>query len=273
MARRRNPDLRSQRAKRDEELLDHVYRIWNDNYGVYGARKVWHAMKREEIKVARCTVERLMRQEGLAGVRRGKQIRTTYPDPHRPCPRDLVRRSFRANRPNQLWVADFTYVSTSQGWVYVAFVIDTFANMIVGWQTSTAMNTDLVLDALEQAIHERQPAPDDALIHHSDRGAQYLSIAYSERLRATGIDASVGDAGTAYDNALAETINGLYKTELIRPGAPWRTQEDVERATLNWVSWFNQERLLEAVGYVPPAEAEQRYYENLRDDSETAVSL
>lgn len=220
---------------------------------VYGADKVWKQMNREGVAVARCTVERLMRGLGLQGVRRGKAVRTTIPDAKVPCPLDRVGRVFKAHRPNQLWVSDFTYVSTWQGWLYVAFVIDVFARRIVGWRVSSSMRTDFVLDALEQALYARQPQQNDALIHHSDRGSQYLSIRYTERLAEAGIEPSVGSKGDSYDNALAETINGLYKAELIHRRAPWKTKESVELATLEWVAWFNNHRLMEPLGYIPPA--------------------
>lgn len=244
-------------------LRPEIERVWHANMQVYGADKVWHQLNREGIAVARCTVERLMRQQGLQGARRGKQVRTTRPDPKAPCPLDRVNRQFKANRPNQLWVSDFTYVSTWQGWLYVAFVIDVFARRIVGWRVSTRMTTDFVLDALEQALYARQPERDGSLVHHSDRGSQYVSICYSERLSEAGIEPSVGSRGDSYDNALAETINGLYKAELIHRRAPWKTRESVELATLEWVAWFNHHRLLEPIGYIPPAEAEANYYRQL----------
>ncbi len=228
---------------------------------VYGADKVWRQLKREGIAVARCTVERLMRQQGLAGVRRGKVVRTTTPNLAAPCPRDHVNRQFVAERPNELWVSDFTYVSTWQGFVYVAFVIDVYSRFIVGWRVSRSMQTDFVLDTLEQALYARQPDR-YSLIHHSDRGVQYLSIRYSERLAEAGIEPSVGSKGDSYDNALAETINGLYKAEVIHRKGPWKTTEAVEVATLEWVSWFNHHRLLEPIGYIPPAEFEAMYYRN-----------
>ena len=259
----RNPALRSVRAQRDDRLVPQIERVWQSNLQVYGADKVWHQLNREGIDIARCTVERLMKRLGLAGVRRGKVVRTTMPDKAVPCPLDRVNRQFRADRPNQLWVSDFTYVSTWQGWLYVAFVIDVFARRIVGWRVSRSMRTDFVLDALEQALYARQPELSDALIHHSDRGSQYVSIRYTERLSEAGIEPSVGSRGDSYDNALAETINGLYKTELIHRRAPWKTMEAVELATLEWVSWFNHHRLLEPIGYIPPAEAEANYYQQL----------
>ncbi len=267
-ARQRNPQLRSARAKRDEALMPQIKRVWQANLEVYGADKVWKQLNRESVPVARCTVERLMQRLGLQGVRRGKTVRTTVPDRSTPCPLDRVNRQFQADRPNQLWVSDFTYVSTWQGWLYVAFVIDVFARCIVGWRVSTTMTTDFVLDALEQALYARQPADSDALIHHSDRGSQYLSIRYTERLAEAGIEPSVGSRGDSYDNALAETINGLYKAELIHRRGPWKSRESVELATLEWVSWFNHHRLMEPLGYIPPAEAEANYY---RQFSETIV--
>ena len=270
-ARQRNPELRSARAKRDELLMPHIDRVWQANMHVYGAEKVWKQMNREDIAVARCTVERLMRRLGLEGIRRGKSVRTTTPDTSAPCPLDRVNREFQADRPNQLWVSDFTYVSTWQGWLYVAFVVDVFARRIVGWRVSTTMTTEFVLDALEQALYDRQPNPEDALIHHSDRGSQYVSIRYSERLAEAGIALSVGSKGDSYDNALAETINGLYKAELIHRRGPWKTRESVELATLEWVSWFNHKRLMGPLGYIPPAEAEANYYRQLNRQAAMAA--
>ncbi len=229
-------------------------------------------MNREGITVARCTVERLMQQLGLQGARRGKKIRTTISDSKAPCPLDRVNRVFKAERPNQLWVSDFTYVSTWQGWLYVAFVIDVYARRIVGWRVSHSMQTDFVLDALEQALYERQPERAESLVHHSDRGSQYVSIRYTERLAEAGIEPSVGSRGDSYDNALAETINGLYKTELIHRRAPWKTRESVELATLEWVHWFNHIRLLEPIGYIPPAEAEANYWRHLASDATPVAS-
>ena len=271
-ARARNPELHCARAKRDQELIPQVQRVWHANWQVYGADKVWKQMNREGIRVARCTVERLMRKLGLAGVRRGKRIRTTTPDTSAPCPLDRVNRQFKADRPNELWVSDFTYVRTWQGWLFVAFVIDVYARRIVGWRVSSSMRTDFVLDALEQALYERQPQLSDQLIHHSDRGAQYVSIRYTERLAEAGIEPSVGSRGDSYDNALAETINGLYKAELIHRRAPWKSRESVELATLQWVHWFNNIRLLEPIGYIPPAEAEANYWRQLAKQAETASS-
>ena len=268
-ARRRNPTLDSARARRDAALVMDIERVWHANLQVYGADKVWRQLQREGVTVARCTVERLMRRQGLRGVHRGKTVRTTIPAPKAACPQDRVQRQFKADRPNQLWVSDFTYVSTWQGWLYVAFVIDVFARRIVGWRVSRSMHTDFVLDALEQALHARQPGQDDALIHHSDRGAQYVSIRYTGRLLEAGIEPSVGSTGDSYDNALAETINGLYKAELIHRRAPWKTLEALELATLEWVAWFNHQRLLEPIGYLPPAEAEANYHRQLAEQAVT----
>jgi transposase InsO family protein len=266
----REPHRRCARAKRDALLLPEIERVWQSNLQVYGADKVWKQLGREGMTVARCTVERLMRRQGLRGVVRGKVVRTTVSDGKAPCPLDRVNRQFRAERPNQLWVSDFTYVSTWQGWLYVAFVIDVFARRIVGWRVSTSMKTDFVLDALEQALYARQPERDCSLIHHSDRGSQYVSIRYSERLAEAGIEPSVGSKGDSYDNALAETINGLYKAELIHRRAPWKSREAVELATLEWVAWFNHHRLLGSIGYIPPAEAEANYYRQLASQAAPA---
>jgi transposase InsO family protein len=265
----RNPSLRCARAQRDATLLPHVQRVWNENLQVYGVKKVWRQLAREGHAVPRCMVERLMRRQGLRGVIRGKTVRTTVSDAKAPCPLDHVKRVFKAERPNQLWVSDFTYVSTWQGWLYVAFVVDVFSRRIVGWRVSRSMTTDFVMDALEQALFERRPERDKSLIHHSDRGSQYVSIRYSERLNEAGIQPSVGSTGDSYDNALAETINGLYKAELIHRRGPWKTREAVEIATLEWVSWFNHRRLLEPLGHVPPAEFEANYYRIL--ESQTAT--
>ena len=259
-ARQRNPALRSARSQQDAMLAPQVRRVWQQNFMVYGADKVWRQLQREGVAVARCTVERLMRELNLRGVRRGKQQRTTVPDPKAPCPLDRVNRQFRAERPNQLWVSDFTYVSSWQGWVYVAFVVDVFSRRIVGWRQSSSMHTEFVLDALEQALYARRPTEDDGLVHHSDRGSQYLSIRYSERLAEAGIEPSVGSKGDSYDNALAETINGLYKAEVIHRRGPWKTKQAVELATLEWVAWFNHHRLMEPLGYLPPAEYEDHYH-------------
>jgi transposase InsO family protein len=264
----RDPSKRCARAKRDELLQPEIRRVWQANKQVYGVPKVWKQMNREGIAVARCTVGRLMKLQGLRGAVRGKRVRTTIPDVSAPRPLDRVNRQFKADRPNQLWVSDFTYVSTWQGWLYVAFVIDVFARRIVGWRVSSSMITDFVLDALEQALYARQPGEDGTLIHHSDRGSQYVSIRYSERLAEAGIEPSVGSRGDSYDNALAETINGLYKTELIHRRAPWKTRESVELATLEWVAWYNHHRLMEPLGYIPPAEAEANYYRQLRNTAD-----
>lgn len=259
-ARLADPERMSARAKRDAWLSEQIQRVFKENFEVYGANKVWGQLLREGIQVARCTVERLMKKLGLQGVRRGKKIRTTLNDPAMPCPLDRVNRQFQAERPNALWVSDFTYVSTWQGFVYVAFVIDVFARYIVGWRVSSSARTDFVLDALEQALYARQPAQHDRLIHHSDRGVQYVSLRYTERLKDAGIEPSVGSVGDSYDNALAETINGLYKAELIHKRGPWRNLQSVEMATLAWVDWFNNRRLLGPIGNIPPVEAEAAYY-------------
>ncbi len=264
---RRNPERRCARAHRDDALAPEIERVWQANMQVYGADKVWRQLAREGTAVARCTVERLMRRLGLRGVMRGKVVRTTISDSKAPCPLDKVNRQFRAERPNQLWVSDFTYVSTWQGWQYVAFVVDVFARRIVGWRVSSSMRTDFVLDALEQALYARQPERDRSLVIHSDRGSQYVSIRYSERLAEAGVEPSVGSKGDSYDNALAETINGLYKAELVHRRAPWKTKESLELATLEWVSWFNHHRLLEPIGYIPPAEAEANYYRHIAEQA------
>lgn len=258
-ARRADPAKRPARARRDAVLLPEVERAWAENHQVYGAKKVWKQLRREQWAVARCTVARLMRQLGIAGVVRGKSVKTTRPDPARPCPLDRVNRRFRAEQPNQLWVSDYTFVSTWQGFAYVAFIIDVYARRIVGWKLSSSQETQFVLDALEQALHARQPAED--LIHHSDRGSQYLSIRYTERLAEAGIEPSVGSVGDSYDNALAETINGLYKAEVVHRQV-WKSREALELATLRWVDWYNNERLLGPIGFIPPAEAEAHYYRN-----------
>jgi transposase InsO family protein len=262
-ARRADPARLPPRARRDARLKEDIRRIFQENFEVYGVRKVWRQLRREGQDVARCTVERLMRDLGIQGVVRGKPVRTTISDKAAACPLDRVNRQFQAPRPNALWVSDFTYVATWAGFVYVAFVIDTFARRIVGWRASRTAHAGFVLDALEQALCERRPVHGDGLIHHSDRGVQYVSIKYTERLAEAGIETSVGSVGDSYDNALAETINGLYKAEVIHRRGPWRTLEAVEFATLEWVDWFNNRRILEPIGYMPPAEAEQRYYETL----------
>ena len=258
MAKRANPDLLSDRAKRDAVLRPEIERVFEENYKVYGVRKVWRQLGREGIDVARCTVARLMKDLGLEGVIRGKKARTTIPDKALPCPLDKVNRQFCVPAPDMLWVSDFTYVATWQGFVYVAFVIDAFARRIVGWRVSRTAHAGFVLDALEQAVHQRQPG--SGLVHHSDRGSQYLSIKYTERLAEAGIEPSVGSVGDSYDNALAETINGLFKAEVIHRRGPWRGFDAVEYATLEWVDWFNNRRLLEPIGNIPPAEAEANYH-------------
>jgi transposase InsO family protein len=253
---------RSRRAQRDEQLREQIRRIWEAHHQVYGVRKVWHQLQREHGPVARCTVRRLMQAMGLRGAVRGRAwVTTTRGEAEQVRPADLVGRHFTAMRPNQLWVADFTYVATWRGFVYVAFVIDVFARRIVGWRVSASLRTDFVLDALEQAIYDRCGDGGHDLVHHSDRGAQYLSMRYSDRLAADGIAPSVGSRGDSYDNALAESIIGLFKTEVIQRRGPWRHVEAVEFATLEWVDWFNTRRLLEPLGYVPPAEYEARYYD------------
>jgi transposase InsO family protein len=257
-ARERDPARLPARARRDMELKPQIQRVWDQNMSVYGARKTWKQLNNEHIRVAKCTVQRLMRDMSLCGVVRGKAFKTTIPDHSAQRPADLVERKFVARRPNQLWVADFTYFATWRGFVFVAFVIDVYARMIVGWRVSTSIKTELVLDALEQAIHERSDT--NGLVHHSDRGTQYLSIRYTERLAECGINASVGSTGDSYDNALAESIIGLYKTEVIRRRGPWKHVEAVEFATLEWVDWFNNRRLLEPIGDVPPVKFEQAYY-------------
>jgi putative transposase len=261
-AEQRDSTKRSPRAQRDAVLRAIIRRIWNEHHQVYGPRKVWRQMGRENLRVARCRVRRLMREMGLAGVVRGRAWTTTtesQPDADRP--RDLVDRNFTATRPNQLWVADFTYVATWRGFVYVAFVIDVFARRIVGWRVSHSLHTDFVLDALEQAVYDRCGDAPVGLVHHSDRGTQYLSMRYTDRLADASIAPSVGSRGDSYDNALAESVIGLFKTEVIRRLGPWRHREAVEFATLDWVDWFNMRRLLEPIGYIPPAEYEARYYE------------
>jgi transposase InsO family protein len=262
-AKKINPDLRSERAQRDERLSADIRRVFDENFRVYGARKVWRQLKREGFQVAKCTVERLMKAMGLKGVIRGKGIRTTIPDDQAHRPLDLVNRQFKAQRPNALWVADFTYVSTWQGFAYVAFVVDVFARKIVGWRVSRSASTDFVLDALEQALYAREPDGTGQLIHHSDRGSQYVSIRYSERLAEAGIESSVGSVGDSYDNALAETLNGLYKAEVIYRRRSWRNHSEVELATLEWVDWFNNRRLLGPIGDIPPAEAERMFWEKI----------
>ena len=259
-ARRADPSRLPARAKRDARLMSEIARVFEENFQVYGVRKVWRQLRREGQEVARCTVGRLMQTMGLQGVIRGKPVRTTISDKTAPCPLDHVNRQFQAPRPNALWVSDFTYVATWAGFVYVAFVIDTYARRIVGWGVSRTAHASFVLEALDQALHDRRPLHRGGLVHHSDRGSQYVSIKYTERLAEAGIEPSVGSVGDSYDNALAETINGLYKAELIHRRGPWRSFEAVEFATLDWVDWFNHRRLLEPIGNIPPAEAEDRYY-------------
>ncbi len=267
-AREVDPDRLPARAQRDAELEVQVHRVWDQNFRVYGARKVWRQLNREQIPIARCTTERLMQYLGIRGVVRGKGYKTTIPDLAAERPADLVQRIFTASHPNQLWVADITYVATWRGVVYTAFVIDVFARRIVGWRVWSSLRTDLVLDALEQALYSRTGT--EGLVHHSDRGCQYLSIRYTERLAEIGIESSVGSVGDSYDNALAESIIGLYKTEIIWPRGPWRNIDEVEYATLEWVDWFNNKRLLEPIGNIPPAELEQAYYEQLESRAEAA---
>jgi transposase InsO family protein len=269
-AKQRDPTRRSDREKRDEVLKPEIERVWQENFKVYGARKVWLQLNREEIDVARCTVARLMKIIGIQGVKRGRRTITTIPGNALDRPRDAVNRDFNASRPNALWVADLTYVATWRGFVYVAFVIDAFARRIVGWRVSNSLHTDIALDALEQALYDREAAQHGELIHHSDRGVQYLSIRYTERLSEVGITPSVGSVGDSYDNALAETVIGLFKTELIRQQGPWRNVDDVEFATLRWVDWFNNRRLLEPIGDIPPAEKESEYYQQLEESAMAA---
>ena len=269
----------SARARRDDELRAAIQQVWDENEQVYGPRKVWRQLRREGIHAARCTVERLMGEMGLRGTSRRRAWKiTTQSDPAAGRPADLVDRQFTATRPNQLWVADFTYVATWRGFVYVAFVIDVFARRIVGWRVSSSLATDFVLDAVEQAIYDRRGVGVEDLVHHSDRGKQYLSMRYTDRLAEAGIDPSVGSRGDSYDNALAESVIGLFKTEVIQRKGPWRHLEAVEFATLDWVDWFNTRRLLEPIGYVPPAEYEAQYYQRrhgpaaIDDDVATGIA-
>jgi len=258
-----HPERRCRRARRDEVLRERIRTVWQENFAVYGVRKVWRELKRRHPKepVARCTVARLMSAMGLQGAVRGRKfVRTTIADEAAMRPQDLVTRTFQATAPNQLWVADLTYVATWRGFVYVAFVIDVFARRIVGWRASSSLRSDLALDALEQALYDRPIEESPRLIHHSDRGVQYLSIRYTERLAEAGIEPSVGSRGDSYDNALAESVIGLFKTEVIHRRGPWKGIEDVEFATLTWVAWYNSSRLLEPLGYVPPVEFEEAYY-------------
>jgi transposase InsO family protein len=258
-ARRRDPERRPKRAKGDDVLRGEIQRVFDENYSVYGANKVWRQLRREKRWVARCRIERLMRKMGLRGAVRGRAFKlTTVADKAAATVPDLVRRDFQAKRPNQLWVADLTYVATWAGFVYVAFVIDVFSRRIVGWRVSSSLKTDIALDALEQATHARFVPR--GLVHHSDHGSQYLSIRYTERLAEAGIECSVGSVGDSFDNALAESIIGLFKTEVIRRRGPWRNIESVEYATLEWVDWFNERRILGPIGYVSPSEHEEEYY-------------
>jgi putative transposase len=270
VARRADPSRLSARTKRDEALKVEVRRVFEENFRVYGVCKVWRQLQREGFDAARCTVARLMRQMGLKGIIRGKPVRTTVTDKTAPCPLDQVNRRFHAPAPNRLWLSDFTYVATWAGFVYVAFVIDAYARRILGWRVSRTAHAGFVLDALEQALHDRRPARGGGLIHHSDRGSQYVSIKSTERLAEAGIEPSVGSVGDSYDKALAETINGLYKAEVIHRRGSWRSFEAVEFATLEWVDWFNNRRLLEPIGNIPPAEAEERYYAMLEEPAMAA---
>ncbi|HHL5391878.1 IS3 family transposase [Escherichia coli] len=258
---RHHPDKRSARAQRDNWLKKEIQRVYDENHKVYGVRKVWRQLLREGIRVARCTVARLMAVMGLAGVLRGKKVRTTI-SRKAVAAGDRVNRQFVAERPDQLWVADFTYVSTWQGFVYVAFIIDVFAGYIVGWRVSSSMETTFVLDALEQALWARRPS---GTVHHSDKGSQYVSLAYTQRLKEAGLLASTGSTGDSYDNAMAENINGLYKAEVIHRKS-WKNRAEVELATLTWVDWYNNRRLLERLGHTPPAEAEKAYYASIGND-------
>nr|WP_171766231.1 IS3 family transposase [Shigella boydii] len=258
---RHHPDKRSARAQRDDWLKKEILRVYDGNHQVYGVRKVWRQLLREGIRVARCTVARLMAVMGLAGVLRGKKVRTTI-SRKAVAAGDRVNRQFVAERPDQLWVADFTYVSTWQGFVYVAFIIDVFAGYIVGWRVSSSMETTFVLDALEQALWARRPS---GMVHHSDKGSQYVSLAYTQRLKEAGLLASTGSTGDSYDNAMAESINGLYKAEVIHRKS-WKNRAEVELATLTWVDWYNNRRLLERLGHTPPAEAEKAYYASIGND-------
>ncbi|WP_413230677.1 IS3 family transposase [Escherichia coli] len=258
---RHHPDKRSARAQRDDWLKKEIQRVYDENHKVYGVRKVWRQLLREGIRVARCTVARLMAVMGLAGVLRGKKVRTTI-SRKAVAAGDRVNRQFVAERPDQLWVADFTYVSTWQGFVYVAFIIDVFAGYIVGWRVSSSMETTFVLDALEQALWARRPS---GTVHHSDKGSQYVSLAYTQRLKEAGLLASTGSTGDSYDNAMAESINGLYKAEVIHRKS-WKNRAEVELATLTWVDWYNNRRLLERLGHTPPAEAEKAYYASIGND-------
>ena len=270
-ARRAKPETAPARVKRDSVLSIEIKRVYDENFQLYGVRKVWRQLQREGHDVARCTVARLMKKMALQGVIRGGRVRTTVSDRATPCPLDHVNRQFSVDRPNVLWVSDFTYVATWQGFVYVAFVIDAYARRIVGWRVSRSAHAGFVLDALEQALHDRRPVSGGGLVHHSDRGVQYVSIKYTQRLAEAGLVPSVGSVGDFYDNALAETINGLYKAEVIHRRGPWRSMEMVEFATLEWVDWFNNRRLLSSIGDIPPAEAEAAYYAGLEEPAALAA--
>ena len=283
LAKRADPARLSDRARLDEALRPEIRRVFEENWRVYGVRKIWHQLRREGFDVARCTVSRLMKSMGIQGIIRGKPHRTTVPDKKAPCPLDKVNRQFRVPAPNMLWVSDFTYVATWKGFVYVAprhghsdqwrshgSIIDAYARKIVGWRVSSSAHAGFVLDALEQAVHGRRPGKGMGLVHHSDRGSQYLSIRYTERLAEAGIEPSVGRVGDSYDNALAETINGLFKAEVIHRRGPWRSLETVEYATLEWVAWFNNRRLLEPIGNITPAEAEANFYAALETEAMAA---
>ena len=283
LAKRADPARLSDRARLDEALRPEIRRVFEENWRVYGVRKIWHQLRREGFDVARCTVSRLMKSMGIQGIIRGKPHRTTVPDKKALCPLDKVNRQFRVPAPNMLWVSDFTYVATWKGFVYVAprhghsdqwrshgSIIDAYARKIVGWRVSSSAHAGFVLDALEQAVHGRRPGKGMGLVHHSDRGSQYLSIRYTERLAEAGIEPSVGSVGDSYDNALAETINGLFKAEVIHRRGPWRSLETVEYATLEWVDWFNNRRLLEPIGNITPAEAEANFYAALETEAMAA---
>jgi transposase InsO family protein len=259
----RDPKRASNRARQDAADSEDIRRVHEQSGGRYGARKIWHQLRREGKDVARCTIERLMKAMGLQGIVRGKKVITTNPDTSRKCPDDKVNREFVARQPNQLWVSDFTYVSTWQGMTYVAFIVDVFARKIVGWRVSTSMTTAFVLDALNQAICQRCPENSGGLVHHSDRGSQYLSIRYTERLADAGIDPSVGSVGDAYDNALAESVIGLFKAEVTKLLGPWKSASQLEWETLKWVDWYNSSRIHSAIAYTTPNEAEETYYVNL----------
>lgn len=267
---KRDPQLASDRARQDAIDRVEIERVHEESRGRYGARKIWHQLRREGKDIARCTVERLMKVMGLQGVVRGKKIITTNPDTAQPCPDDKVNREFKAQSPNQLWVSDFTYVSTWQGMVYVTFVVDVFSRRIVGWRVSTSMTTAFVLDALNQAICQRSPEKGTGLVHHSDRGSQYLSIKYTERLADAGIDPSVGTVGDSYDNALAESVIGLFKTEVTKLLGPWKSMGQLEWETLKWVDWYNIKRIHGAIGYITPHEAEEMFYETLNAHEKAA---